>query len=73
MPDFLTNGFAFELNDESVETFHNIRELRNKIAHGDTVNLDLTDITEKCKFLSSLAKDFDQHLLKHFFISEKFV
>lgn len=73
IPDFLTNGFAFELNDDSVETFHNIRELRNKIAHGDTVNLDLTDITEKCKFLSSLAKDFDQHLSKHFFISEKFV
>ncbi|MGK3111950.1 HEPN domain-containing protein [Candidatus Pantoea formicae] len=73
IPDFLKEAFSFDLSDSDAMKFHDIRQLRNKIAHGDEVNLSLADITEKCKLLSAIAKEFDQHLLRNYFISEQYL
>lgn len=73
IPDFLKEAFSFELSESDSLEFHNIRQLRNEIAHGDQVNLNLKNITDKCKLLSQIARDFDQHLLRNYFISEHYL
>ena len=59
-----------DLTEEEVESFHQIRTLRNNIAHGRKVNLDVKSVTEKNKTLTKLAKKVDLHITNHFMISQ---
>ncbi|EOW9243417.1 TPA: HEPN domain-containing protein [Vibrio cholerae] len=72
IPDLLSDGFSLELSEQEVSDFHGIRDIRNKIAHGEPVNLDLREVADKCLIIREIAKKVDQHLLRYFFISETF-
>lgn len=72
IPDLLQNGIHVELDDKTIETFHNIREIRNRIAHGEKVRLSLKKVMEMNRFLREFARNIDQHLVEHFFIIEKY-
>jgi hypothetical protein len=73
IPGLLTEGLHMDMSDSLIHDFHNVREIRNKIAHGEEVNLTIQQVTNASKTLRTIALATDQHLLKHFFISEKFV
>jgi hypothetical protein len=73
IPNLLSEGLHMEMSDSLIEEFHNVREIRNKIAHGEEVNLTIQQVTNASKTLRTIALATDQHLLKHFFICENFV
>ncbi|RYU42123.1 hypothetical protein ERW49_18280 [Aliivibrio finisterrensis] len=72
IPDLLSDGFSLDLTDQEISDFHGIRDIRNKIAHGDPVELDLRGVANKCLIIREIVKKVDQHLLRYFFISETF-
>lgn len=72
IPELLKNGFFVDLSDSEIEAFHNIRQERNKIAHGEPIALSIGQVTDMCRSMSEIAKKVDQHLLRYFFISEDY-
>lgn len=70
IPDLLREGLHMEIDDDAVAKFHDVRNLRNRIAHGDAVNLTFRDVARKNDILKKLSYDLDRHLNLHFFVSE---
>ena len=70
MPNLLIDGLHMRIDESLVLDFHNVREVRNRIAHGDAVNLTIEQVTNMSKTLRTIALDLDQHLLRYYFISE---
>lgn len=70
IPDVLAYGLNMNLGEATTEQFHNIRNIRNMIAHGDTVKLDLKKVGSYNKFLRDLSIKIDKHLVEHFFVIE---
>ena len=73
IPKLLTDGFHMAILDDDISKFHSIRDMRNKIAHGNNPSLALKDVMEMNKFLREFAKSIDSHLFESFFISEEYV
>lgn len=73
IPDLLQNGIHMELDDETIDLFNSIRNVRNRIAHGEKVRMSLKKVMAWNKFLSGLAAKMDRHLVEHFFVIEKHV
>lgn len=73
IPSLLTDGLHMAMGEDLVLEFHNAREVRNKIAHGEEVNLTIEQVTNISKALKKIAIDIDQHLLRYYFISEEFL
>jgi hypothetical protein len=72
IPTLLNDGLHMDLSDDTVESYHNVREVRNKIAHGEQVVLTLKQVTDMSKSLRKIALKLDQHLLRYYFISEEY-
>lgn len=72
IPSILKDGLHMPFQDDEVLQFHNIRDARNMIAHGNSIGINLTKVTEMCKFLRTIALRLDQHILRHYMISEKY-
>lgn len=68
IPDILMDCFHINFSEEDVREFHNLRDLRNSIAHGRPPVLNVKSVTEKNKVLISMAKKIDAHLSENFFI-----
>lgn len=73
IPAILTDGLHMELSDSLVLDFHNAREIRNKIAHGESLQLTISQVSNISKTLRNIAMKVDQHLLRYYFISEKYI
>ena len=73
IPNLLIDGLHMGIDESRILEFHNIREIRNKVAHGDNVDLTIKQVTTMSKALKSLALDIDQHLLRYYFISENYL
>lgn len=73
IPELLQNGLFLALEQPLVVDFHNIRQERNKIAHGDHIELSIGQVTSMSRTLREIAKKLDQHLLRYFFISEDYI
>ncbi|WP_421197474.1 HEPN domain-containing protein [Aeromonas enteropelogenes] len=72
IPSVLKDGLHMVIPDDVVDSYHNTRDIRNKIAHGESVELSIKQVTEMSKLLKSIALQLDQHLLRYFFISENY-
>lgn len=72
IPSILKDGLHMVIPDDVVDSYHNTREIRNKIAHGETVELTIKQVTEMSKLLRGISLELDQHLLRYFFISESY-
>lgn len=73
IPGFLVEGLHMKLSDSLILEYHNAREIRNKIAHGEDAELTIQQVTNYSKSLRAIALDLDQHLLRYYFISENFI
>ncbi|MHA7966706.1 HEPN domain-containing protein [Paenibacillus sp. CAU 1782] len=73
IPKYMKRVFNLELEEEQVKKYHTIRDLRNQIAHGNSVELDLKQVNQMNNELRQIALTIDQHLMNHFFISEEFI
>lgn len=72
IPEVLINVLLLELTEFEIKEFHDIRNIRNQIAHGHLVDLDIRKVTEKNKTLMNLAKKVDRHICENFKIYEKY-
>lgn len=70
IPEVLINVLLIELTTEEVRKFHNIRYIRNSIAHGQVVHLDIDAVTKHNNVLMSLAKKVNMHVCEFFKIYE---
>lgn len=70
IPDLLTHGLHLSLDDALVKDYHHVRDIRNRIAHGDPVSLSMKELSQKNAILRDLAYAVDRHLNKHFMLSE---
>jgi len=73
IPKSMTEIFCLELSDNEIADFHKMRDIRNKVAHGDKVSLNVKIVFEMNTQLRNLALKFDQHLIEHFFITEEYI
>ncbi|ALM47420.1 hypothetical protein AMR72_00020 [Flavobacterium psychrophilum] len=72
IPDLLVDGLNLQLTDAEIEKFHNARQVRNSIAHGETITLTLQKAGEINDVLKLIAYKLDKHLNEHFLINENF-
>lgn len=72
IPEILINVLLLELTEFEIKEFHDIRNIRNQIAHGHLVDLDIRKVTEKNKILMNLAKKVNRHICENFKIYEKY-
>jgi hypothetical protein len=73
IPDTLMGTFQLDLSEAEVRRFHEIRELRNSIAHGDPVNVTMKQAVVMNGSLRALAVKISAHIADHFFVIEKYV
>lgn len=73
IPKLMKDGLHLTLDAGMVLEFHNARDIRNKIAHGEQVSLSISQVTKYSKAFKSMAISIDQHLLQNYFVSEKFI
>ena len=71
IPDLLEHGLAVPLTPAEKKQYHEIREKRNKVAHGAAEKLDLAYIRSVNDFFRDLSFRINTHLLEHFFIVEE--
>ena len=72
IPDMLQNAVGLIVTEEEKREFDRIRDLRNQIAHGNTIKVDLKEAIEITKFLHLFADKIDKHIVKCFFVVEQF-
>jgi hypothetical protein len=71
IPHFLRTVLLLELDAKTEQAFHNYREVRNRIAHGKTVNLHMKELVTIGHFFRDLATKIDQHVVECFFVIEE--
>ncbi len=71
IPDLLIQALHCKID---AQRFHQIRDIRNKIAHGRTgeVRLILTKAIKINDDLRNFATTIDKHLIEHYFVLEKY-
>lgn len=72
IPDLIQNILTLSLTEQEVSKFHNLRNKRNKIAHGKRLNYELEKAKDAALFLFHLAEKVDLHICQHFLIIEKY-
>lgn len=72
IPELLTDGLHMSLSSTQIQRFHAIRDKRNEIAHGTSVNLALREVKRMNNDLDKLAVALDHHLVEHYFVIEKY-
>jgi hypothetical protein len=72
-PDFIENCFGYVWTKEQRDKFHQIRDIRNNIAHGKNVSLDLSTVCDFNTFFRDMALSIDKFLVDLFFLSEKYI
>ncbi len=72
IPELLSYLLLFEINSQRTKDYHNIRDVRNKIAHGKKLSFDLAKAIEANQFLYKLATEIDRHVVQHFFVIERY-
>ena len=60
------------LSKATVKRFNEIRGMRNNVAHGNPVTIELRAAMQAVKDLHALAAQVDKHLAEHFFVIEEY-
>lgn len=82
IPELLEHGFLMSLEEKVnksddlknmtiKETFSSMRDIRNKISHGNDPSIDFAKAMDYIRFLRHLAVKVDKHIVEHFFILER--
>jgi len=70
IPEVLINVLLIDLNEQEIQTYHDIRNIRNSIAHGQLVHLDIEKVTRHNDTLMNLAKKVNNHVCEFFKVYE---
>lgn len=70
IPQLLQDLLGFNMTDDDEKSFMKMIFQRNKIAHGENIQLELKEALATNEFLRNLAIRIDKHVIKHFFVIE---
>ena len=73
IPKLMRNLLCMDVEESTESRFHNVRDERNKIAHGKNLSYDLTKAVDVSNYFRELAMEIDQHICRNFMVIEKFV
>lgn len=68
IPDVLEDLFFLKLNQVQIDMFNKIRDKRNKIAHGNSIEIEFKEANKYNKFLRNLALQIDKHSVDNFLV-----
>lgn len=66
IPEILINVLLIDLTEKEVRNYHSIRDIRNNIAHGHIVHLNIKSVTDYNEVLMNLAKKVNLHICEFF-------
>lgn len=72
IPDLLEHGFSVPLTAAEKAKYDQIRDKRNKVAHGHPEQIDLAYIRMVNDFFRDLTFRINSHLLENFFVLEEY-
>ena len=72
IPELLRDALNVGLDEQLVKDYHSIRDIRNRIAHGERIRLSIRKALEIHNKLHKLAIIIDKHLIEYFYIIEEF-
>lgn len=72
IPNLITDLLVYNLVEATKNKYHNLRDDRNKIAHGKKLSYTLDKALIANEFLYDLAKKIDEHVVNNFMIIEKY-
>ncbi len=70
IPELLSEVLLLKLDQTKIESFHNCRNMRNLVAHGNPPALNLRQVVALNHFLRELALEIDAHIIENFFVLE---
>jgi hypothetical protein len=73
IPEVLVHAFQVDLSEREIEKYHEIRDIRNDIAHGNPVVLTIKQVVAWNAALRDIALKASSHISEHFFVIEKYV
>jgi hypothetical protein len=73
IPNLLQEGLLMTLSKPTLAKYTATRKMRNDVAHGQSVTIELRTAMQACKNLHTLAAQVDKHLVEHYFIIEEYV
>jgi hypothetical protein len=73
IPSLLRDGLLVPLDDSEIEEYHNLRAIRNSIAHGEQISFSLKKAGEMNDVLRKIAYKLDKHLNEHYMVNENFI
>lgn len=72
IPDVISDILHIDLEDNEKNLFHSIRNIRNKIAHGERTDFSLNKVMEINDFLRTLAVKIDTQIVGNYLIIEQY-
>lgn len=72
IPKFLMQAFHVPLDSKDIRYYQEIRELRNQIAHGKIVNVNLKKVSRINDFFHRWTLLINEHLVVNYFIIEDY-
>lgn len=72
IPDLMADLLGMIVTDKERETFHAVRENRNKIAHGKSLSYDLKKALDASNFFLELSRRVEDHVIQRFMIIERY-
>jgi hypothetical protein len=73
IPEILVHAFQVGLSAAEIEKYHEIRDIRNDIAHGNPIVLTMKQAVTWNAALRDIALKASSHIAEHFFVIEKYV
>lgn len=73
IPELLMHGLHLELDADTIQKYHEFRNIRNSLAHGRRVELSIKEVSERNEVLRKMAYALDVHLNEHFMIFEDYL
>jgi hypothetical protein len=71
IPEILQDALLFPITTAETGKFHNLRGIRNDIAHGTLTKYPVRTAIEHGAFFRNLAVNIDEHIVENFFVIEK--
>jgi hypothetical protein len=72
IPDLLADALLLKVTAAERTMYTDIRELRNKVAHGDRPTLTVHTAVTKTTALRKWASKIDQHIVEHFLVLARY-
>jgi hypothetical protein len=73
IPDLARDLLTLDVSQAERDTFHNVKDRRNSIAHGKALKFDLKKALDTSNFFLRFSRKLEDHVVENFMIIERYV